>query len=98
MRRVNLSSQASTLPIVEVHRNYTEPIEFAEHVYADLLAAAKRDFPVADEALDDVDKSFMQHVSYRKRTPHSMVKKFFRLARVWIFLILEAYLRNVLPD
>ena len=49
VRKYRLSQSASTLPIVEVHRDYTEPGEFAQHVYNDVLTAVKRDFPLAAE-------------------------------------------------
>ena len=49
VRKYRLSQNASTLPIVEVHRDYTEPGEFAQHVYNDVLTAVKRDFPLAEE-------------------------------------------------
>ena len=59
------SSDGSKLAFVECLRDYTEPAEFAEHVYKDLLKAIERDYP-STKLSNPLDAEFTRHISFAR--------------------------------
>ncbi|KAL1499076.1 hypothetical protein AB1Y20_013591 [Prymnesium parvum] len=59
------AADGSRLPFVECYREYTEPADFAEHVYVDLLKAIERDYPLQPMP-NPMDAEMIRHISFAR--------------------------------